>query len=178
MGRIENIYYLGIPQLNQVAAPAKIDTGADTTSIHALNIDVQSQHPQLEHLQDAALLKAIAEHFGDPSGEWRLDSFDTPERNIQASVSFDLIHPQTGKFIPVQRPLARISGTQGRGEHGILYRPVVEMQIKLGELSKRIRVNLQNRANFNYSIILGKNFLSHGLLVSSDAPFQLTKPLN
>ncbi|WP_427979519.1 RimK/LysX family protein [Agarivorans sp.] len=167
MGRIENIYYANIAQLHGVAVPAKIDTGADTTSIHALNIHVQSQHPQLKHLHDEALLKAIAEHFGDPSTEWWLDSFDTPERNIQASVSFDLVHPQTGKLIPVQRPLARISGIQGRGEHGILYRPVVELLLSSGELKVTTAVNLTDRSTFSYPILIGKTFLKNHAWVDS-----------
>ncbi|MBE4012940.1 peptidase, partial [Vibrio parahaemolyticus] len=34
-------------------------------------------------------------------------------------------------------------------------RPVVEMHVKLGDLEKKIRVNLQDRGRFHYSMILG-----------------------
>ncbi len=47
-------------------------------------------------------------------------------------------------------------------------RPVVEMHVKLGDLEKKVRVNLQDRSRFRYSMILGKNFLKHGAVVSSD----------
>jgi hypothetical protein len=167
MGRIENIFYSGIPQLHGIAVPAKIDTGADTTSIHALNIHVQSQHPQLKHLKDEALLKAIAEHFGEPNSQWWLDSFDTPERNIQASVSFDLVNPQSGELIKVQRPLARISGIQGRADHGILYRPVVELLLSSKDLTVTTAVNLTDRSAFSYPILIGKTFLKNHAWVDS-----------
>ena len=35
-------------------------------------------------------------------------------------------------------------------------RPVIEMQVKLGDLEKKVRVNLQDRSRFHYSMILGK----------------------
>jgi hypothetical protein len=50
-------------------------------------------------------------------------------------------------------------------------RPVVEMKVSLGDISETIRVNLQDRSRFEYSMILGKNFLEHGVIVSSDKQF-------
>lgn len=52
-------------------------------------------------------------------------------------------------------------------------RPVVEMKVKLGDLEKEVRVNLQDRSRFEYSMILGKNFLKHGAVVSSDEDYLL-----
>ncbi|MEO0890325.1 MAG: RimK/LysX family protein, partial [Pseudomonadota bacterium] len=54
-------------------------------------------------------------------------------------------------------------------------RPVVEMHVKLGELEKKIRVNLQDRSRFHYSMILGKNFLKHGAIVASDTNYIVTE---
>ncbi|MCG9772213.1 RimK/LysX family protein, partial [Vibrio diabolicus] len=54
-------------------------------------------------------------------------------------------------------------------------RPVVEMHVKLGEFEKKIRVNLQDRGRFHYSMILGKNFLKHGAVVSSDTNYIVTQ---
>jgi hypothetical protein len=54
-------------------------------------------------------------------------------------------------------------------------RPVVEMHVKLGELEKKIRVNLQDRSRFHYSMILGKNFLKHGAVVASDTNYIVTE---
>lgn len=54
-------------------------------------------------------------------------------------------------------------------------RPVVEMEVKLGDLEKKVKVNLQDRSRFEYSMILGKNFLKYGALVSSDEDYVLGK---
>jgi hypothetical protein len=54
-------------------------------------------------------------------------------------------------------------------------RPVVEMQVKLGELEKKIRVNLKDRSRFHYSMILGKNFLKYGAVVGSEHNSILTE---
>ena len=54
-------------------------------------------------------------------------------------------------------------------------RPVVEMQVKLGELEKKIRVNLKDRSRFHYSMILGKNFLKYGAVVGSEHNYILTE---
>lgn len=49
------------------------------------------------------------------------------------------------------------------------------MHVKLGDLEKKIRVNLQDRGRFHYSMILGKNFLKHGALVASETNYIVTK---
>lgn len=54
-------------------------------------------------------------------------------------------------------------------------RPVVRMQIKLGHIDKIVDVSLRDRTHFDYSMILGKNFLRQNIIVSSDQQFILTK---
>ena len=56
-------------------------------------------------------------------------------------------------------------------------RPIIEMTIKVGTLEKKVQVNLQDRRRFKYSMILGKNFLKYGALVSSDEEYLLTEAL-
>ncbi|WP_220718953.1 ATP-dependent zinc protease family protein [Agarivorans litoreus] len=176
MGRIEFIYYSNIAPLKGVGIPAKIDTGADTTSIHAVNISIRSSNPKFVDLQGEALLKSIAEHFGDPDTEWWLDSFDTPERNINATVKFDLVHPHTGETISLERPLARLSGIQGRGDHGILYRPVVELALSSGDITVNTAVNLTDRSAFSYPILIGKTFLREQAWVDSSYDYLQQEP--
>jgi hypothetical protein len=53
-------------------------------------------------------------------------------------------------------------------------RPVVMMNVKLGNVEKKVRVNLQDRSRFEYSMILGKNFLKYGAVVSSDEQYIYT----
>lgn len=57
-------------------------------------------------------------------------------------------------------------------------RPVVKMPVKLGSLECEIKVNLQDRGRFHYSMILGKNFLKHGVVVSSEQNYLLSESLD
>ncbi len=52
-------------------------------------------------------------------------------------------------------------------------RPVVEMNVKLGDLEKKVRNPSRSLSSFEYSMILGKNFLKHGAVVSSDEDYLL-----
>ena len=53
------------------------------------------------------------------------------------------------------------------------HRPVVMMEVTVGDVRKEIKVNLQDRSRFEYSMILGTNFLRYGFVVSSDDKFLL-----
>ena len=57
LGRIENVY--SIFQNSRRTLMGKIDTGADTTSIHAENIHLTSTHPDFKDLTDNDLLWAV-----------------------------------------------------------------------------------------------------------------------
>ena len=52
-------------------------------------------------------------------------------------------------------------------------RNMMRDEVKLGDLEKEVRVNLQDRSRFEYSMILGKNFLKHGAVVSSNEDYLL-----
>ena len=54
-------------------------------------------------------------------------------------------------------------------------RPVVRMRVKLGDIEEMVDVNLRDRTDFDYSMILGKNFLRHDIVVSIDQQFILTE---
>ncbi len=56
LGRVESVYYSEIPELSDVPFIGKIDTGADTTSMHAENIHVSSSNPEYKSLKDDKLM--------------------------------------------------------------------------------------------------------------------------
>ena len=59
LGRVENVYLNSIESLEHIPFAGKIDTGADTTSIHATNIHITSSHSKFKDLQDTALMEAL-----------------------------------------------------------------------------------------------------------------------
>ena len=106
---------------------ARIDTGADTTSIHA------------DHIQ---LL----------------------EKDGKRYVRFTLTDPYTGQSVELERRLRRkvlIKQTSGPSER----RFVVKLWVTMGETKELIEVTLSDRSDFEYPLLLGRNFLTDTVIV-------------
>lgn len=116
---------------------AKLDTGAETSSLDARNI------------------KRIRR-----SGE-RLVRFDVPD-------------PETGQLVTLERPLARIVRIR---QHDGPYerRPVVQMWLCIGHLAERVEVNLVDRGDFLYPLLLGRSAMRGSIIVDPELTFT-TRP--
>jgi hypothetical protein len=165
LGRVENIYHQDIDELKGVPFIGKIDTGADTTSMHAENIEVYSNNPKYKGLKNTELMQTIIDEFGGPKSNWWLTSFDTPERNIQGVVKFDIRHPTSGKLISLEYPLARTSVIRSRTSKIPLYRPVINIPLTIANVTVDTDVNLTDRSGFSAPILIGKTFLKEHALV-------------
>lgn len=107
---------------------AKIDTGADHSSIHASNIEMYERD------------------------------------NIQM-VKFT-VENQLGHSAEFNKPLVRIAEIKRKGARS-LERPVVNMNLCIGNTLKSVDVNLADRGNFNYRMLIGRSFLVNQYLVNS-----------
>ena len=106
---------------------ARIDTGAETTSIHA---------------EDIQLI----------------------EKDGRRYVRFVLIDPARGERVQQELRLRRrvlIKQSYGPDER----RYVVRMWLTLGNTRSRVYVNLSDRTNFQYPLLIGRNFLTDSLIV-------------
>ncbi len=161
LGRLENVYFSDIEAVSTVPFMGKIDTGADTTSIHADNIHVESTHPKYAELNDLALMKQIVEDLGGVknSNRWRLPFDEDPTRDIRGVVHFTLHHPYTNELIKVSKPLARMSVIRSRSSNEPMYRPVVSMPLTIAGRTIETDVNLTDRSNFSSPILVGKSLL-------------------
>lgn len=159
LGRVENVYHQDVAELKGVPFIGKIDTGADTTSMHAENIEVYSNSPKYKDLKNTELMQTIIDDFGGPESNWWLTSFDTPERNIQGVVKFDIRHPISGKLISLEYPLARASVIRSRTSEIPLYRPVINMPLTIANVTVDTDVNLTDRSGFSAPLLIGKTFL-------------------
>lgn len=115
--------------------PAKLDTGADVSSMHAEAI-------------------RLYRHEGQ-------DMVDFTYQNDQGTKQ---------QFTKKVERMMTIKAKDGEEPN---HRPVVLMEVEIGGIKEKIEVNLQDRSRFAYSMILGKNFLRHGVVVSSDSTFLL-----
>ncbi|GAM77281.1 hypothetical protein JCM19241_1751 [Vibrio ishigakensis] len=159
LGRVENVYHQDIPELKDLPYIGKIDTGADTTSMHAENIQVYSNNPKYKGLKNTELMQVIVDEYGGPKSNWWLESFDNPERDIQGVVTFDLRHPVSGEVISLEYPLARTSVIRSRTSETPIYRPVINMPLTIAGVTVDTDVNLTDRSAFSAPILIGKTFL-------------------
>lgn len=115
---------------------AKIDTGADNSSIHASDVEIYEQN-----------------------GDKRV-KFSVQNKEGATSL-FDL-------------PLVRIAHIKRKRAEPI-QRPVVSMLLCVGNTMKATLVNLANRKNFKYRMLIGRSFLKDDYLVNSGEKLT-TKP--
>ena len=119
-------------QPNGLTLKAKIDTGADNSSIHADPITVYEKE----------------------GSKWVKFSV---ENKAGEKADFDL-------------PMTRYALIKRKGAEP-LKRPVVTMMLCLGNTLKKVNINLANRENFKYRMLIGRTYLQDTLLVNSSKQY-------
>jgi hypothetical protein len=106
---------------------ARIDTGAESSSIHAENIQLV-------------------------------------ERDSKKYVLFSLRNPETNELVELERRLERtVLIKQKAAESERRY--VVKLWLTLGDIKEIVEVTLSNRADFSYSLLVGRNLLTDTAIV-------------
>ncbi len=128
-GYIENVFVgnLGLEM------KGKLDTGADSSSVHAFNVEIYKRGQR------------------DNWVKFRLVGKDGRSiRYDQNVVRFVHIKTKTG---------------------GTLRRPVIHLPLCIGGKRARAEVNLADRGDFEYDILIGREFLASRILVDSSRTF-------
>lgn len=111
----------------------KLDTGADTTSVHAYNVEVYKRGER---------------------DNW---------------VKFRLIG-KDGRAIRYDQNVVRFANIKTK-TGGTIRRPVIHLPICIGGRTARAEVNLADRGDFEYDILIGREFLANRILVDSSRTF-------
>lgn len=111
---------------------ARIDTGADNSSIHAENINIY-------------------------------------EKDGVKMVKFTIAN-KDGQSATLDLPLVRMTNIKRKGTDP-LKRPVVRVELCLGNTLKSVYVNLANRDTFKYRMLIGRSFLKGSFAVDSEARY-------
>ncbi|WP_257887471.1 ATP-dependent zinc protease family protein [Vibrio diabolicus] len=172
LGRVESVYYSDIPELKAVPFIGKIDTGADTTSMHAENIHVSSSHPDYQNLKDNELLWAIVDDLGGTKAKWDTDTF----KPYQVKVSFTVPHPYTGKEIQITDDLERVSAIRSRTSKKPILRPTIKMPMTIAGHTVDTEVNLTKRTQFSSPILIGKTYLDNNAWVFAGYDYLQEQP--
>ncbi|MEZ9231585.1 ATP-dependent zinc protease [Vibrio amylolyticus] len=176
LGRTENVYLTGSEALEGVPFIGKIDTGADTTSMHAENIHVSSVHPDYKDLKDEELMMALVEEV---EKDKELDYFDWDGEifaPFKATVSFTVQHPYNGKDIVIKEPLERVSMIRSRTSSTPLLRPTVNIPMSIAGREVQTDVNLTDRSNFSAPVLIGKTFLEDNAWVFAGYDYLQEQP--
>ncbi len=172
LGRVENVFYDDIPELKGVPFTGKIDTGADTTSMHAENIHVSSSHPRFKHLRDQELMWAVMNDLGGTKTNWRAKKF-VP---YQLKVTYTLQHPYSGKRIEIEDDLDRISAIRSRTSSEPILRPNVRLPLSIAGHQVDTEVNLTARKQFSAPILIGKTYLEDNAWVFAGYDYLQQQP--
>lgn len=92
------------------------------------------------------------------------------ERDGQRWVRFLMDNPETGLSIEMERPLSRRVRII-RHESEPQRRPVVELEVIIGDVHQKVEFSLIDRNNFIYPILIGRNFMRGKLLLDTDNTF-------
>ncbi len=160
LGRVESVYLDEIEQLKGVSFAGKIDTGADTTSMHATNIHVSSSHEKFSKLKDQKLMKALVDFEPIDSVEyqdWDAELFAP----YSIEVTFTIQHPHTGEDIEITRPIERVGVIRNRTQKEPLLRPTIRLPMTIAGKTVNTQVNLTDRNQFSAPILIGKTFLDN-----------------
>ncbi|MFS1907053.1 ATP-dependent zinc protease [Vibrio lentus] len=165
LGRTENVYLSSVQGLKDVPFIGKIDTGAETTSMHAEDIHVKSTNADYKNLKDKELMAAITEDLLNNSDvdydDWDGSTF----AKYEAVVSFKVQNPRTGDMVLIKAPLERVSMIRSRTSSTPLLRPTVKMSLTIADQELKTDVNLTDRSHFSAPVLIGKTFLADNALV-------------
>lgn len=120
--------------------PAKIDTGARNSSIHAENYKIYSKQGK----------------------DW---------------VRFSIRTKNYGSKL-IDQPVKRFTKIKQKNNKPSKQRPVIVLAVCLGNVYKEVEVNLVDRANFNYPMLIGRSFLAGSFVVDSGEKFLTTPKCN
>ena len=92
------------------------------------------------------------------------------ERDGKPWVRFAVLEPETGKPMMFERKV-KDYGTIKQLDGAPQKRPVVNMTIRLGDLTEHLDVNLSDRTGYLYQLLIGRNFLRDHVVVDVSRKF-------
>lgn len=134
-GYVENVSLRFCGNNVPVTLKAKLDTGADSSSLHATNIKLDKRK--------------------------KLVTFTHTDSN--------------GVSHRITCPYVRLTRIKKR-PFGYHERPVIRIQMQIGEKIFYANVNLTDRTNFNYKMLVGRKELRQGILIDSSKKHRLVLP--
>jgi hypothetical protein len=92
------------------------------------------------------------------------------ERDGKKWVRFDLQEKREGKNLTIERPLLRWAPIK-RHNQAPQRRPVIKLGVCLGKIYKETEVNLIDRKNYQYRMLIGRKFMEGAVIIDPSAQY-------
>lgn len=86
-------------------------------------------------------------------------------------VKFDVTNPE-GKTVTLEKPVIRFVKIK-RKEANTQQRPAILLDVCLGKVVKEVEVNLVNRSNFDYQMLIGRSVLRGNFIVDVEKSYTI-----
>jgi len=92
-------------------------------------------------------------------------------------ISFAVVNKE-GEGRRIEAPLLRYAKIKQKSNRPSRERPVIMLGMCLGNTFKEVEINLVDRSNFNYPLLVGRSFLKGNFLVDADHKYLNTPNCN
>jgi hypothetical protein len=92
------------------------------------------------------------------------------ERDGKHWVRFDLAEDREGNKITIERPLLRWAPIKRHNQEP-QRRPVIKLGVCLGNIYKETEVNLIDRKNYQYRMLIGRKFMEGAVIIDPSAQY-------
>ena len=99
-----------------------------------------------------------------------ITSHELFERDGKTWVLFTIKRPNSDELLKIKRPLMRRARIK-RHDASSVRRPVVQLTLSVGDISQDIEVTLAERDEFEYPVLIGRNFLDGKAIVDVSRKF-------
>lgn len=106
-----------------------------------------------------------------------VDSFQLFERDGERWVQFAVKNRSTEKLVEFKRRLKRRVRIKQHEQESVR-RQVVELTLTIGTITRKVEVTLNNRDNFKYPVLIGRNFLDHKAVVDVSSRYLMLDETN
>ena len=104
-------------------------------------------------------------------------SIEIFERDGRRWVRFEILHPESGEPLPMERRLKRMVSIVQASTTEAERRPVIKLDLTIGHVSQTAEFTLSNRSHLDYQVLIGRNILQDVMVVDVSkkniAPLQI-----